>query len=119
MIVMNIHLKIFATKLRSAAFAVVTLSVLLVGSIGSASAMGVNGLIGVFPGFPQIDGTGVLDQGVSYIPTGGGQGLLSATSTPNFYFPDAGSIEFIQNGELELEAFIDSSGTTLAVAIAS
>ena len=119
MFVMNIHFKLFGMKLRSLAFTAVTLSVLLVGSIGSASAMGINGLIGVIPGFPQIDGSSTAGQGANFIPIGGGEGLLTVTSTPNLYFPDAGSLvpilpDPVKGRLLELTAIIDSTGASSA-----
>ena len=114
MFVMNINRRIIRSRLRSLALAVVTLSLLIVGSFGSASAMGVSGLLGVVPGFPQIDGSGTDGQGASYAPTGGGAGLLTLTSTPNIYLSDPGSFAFINDGILTMSAFIDSAGNSPA-----
>lgn len=81
---------------------------------GSASAMGINGLLGVQPGFPQIDGTSGPNGGASFTPTGGGFGNLVINSTPNLYFPDSGTLQFISGGSLTINGIIGESTISAA-----
>lgn len=109
-------LKSFSVRLHSFKSAVVVAAVISIVSFGSASAMGINGLIGVQPGFPQIDVNGGPGQGVSFTPfldinlDPTGQGLLRVSSTPGLYFPDASSLDLIQNGLFDLSAVIGPTG---------
>ena len=81
---------------------------------GSVSAMGINGLLGVQPGFPQIDGTSGPNGGAFFTPFGGGVGTLNITSTPNLYFPDSNTLQFINGGSLTISAVIDEMDISTA-----
>ena len=109
-----------AAKFRSATLTVVALGLL---SAGSASAMGINGLLGVQPGFPQIDGTSGPGQGATGTPIGGGFSLINIVSTPTLYFPDADTLSFVNDGlfsisgifgpdAVDVGAFSITGGTT-------
>ena len=98
-------------KIKSACLVTVTLCLF---AAGSASAMGINGLLGVQPGFPQIDGTSGPNGGASFNPVGGGFGNLIVNSTPNLYFPDSNSLQFINGGSFSINAVIGESSISAA-----
>ena len=82
-------------------------------STGTALAAVQDGLVGVAPGFPQIDAPGAVGVGqqCSYDSI---TETLTIESTAQLYLPDANSFEFINNGLLTLTAMIDDTGNLTA-----
>ena len=100
---MNIILKISGTMLKLAAIVTAVFMV----SVGPALSGGTSGLLGVQPGFPQLDSTGGPGQGCSY---DSGTMTLTVTSTPGLYFSDANSLDFVTAGVLTVTTVLDLAG---------
>jgi hypothetical protein len=80
--------------------------VLAAGAVAPANA-GPTGLLGLMPGFPQLDVNSAGGQGCSY---DSGTQTLTITATASFYFPTASSLDFVTGGLVTLTAGIDNSG---------
>ncbi len=93
--------------ITSAKLHLITLAALLLFSTGTAWSMSTDGLIGVSPGFPQIDATSGPGQGVIYDSA---SRTLTVTSTPTLYFPDSSTLNFINGGLLTLIANFNPAG---------
>ena len=72
-----------------------------------ALAQGTGGLLGIQPGFPQLDTTGAVGQTCAYDST---TGVLTIESTPNLYFPDGNTLNFVNGGLVTITATVDALG---------
>lgn len=103
---MEINLRSLLTRLRTAARVSIAMAVLLAGFNGTAWAQGTTGLLGVSPGFPQVDGAG-SGQTCSY---DSGSMTLTLMALTNSYLPDPNNFENISNGMITITAELDASG---------
>ena len=106
---MNIISKVIGTVAKTAAATTAVLMFL----VGPAYGGGINGLLGVIPGVPQVDSTGVVGQGCTFVTNGNG-GTLTVTSTPGLYISLLG-LEFINpGGLLTINAELDAAGNVIS-----
>jgi hypothetical protein len=103
---MNISLKSRQGQPRTiTGFAAVLANIFMI-IAGPVSAQGTDGLLGVFPGFPQVDAQGAGQQ----CSFDSGSLTLTIMSTPSIYFSDANTLELINAGMLTLTATTDIDG---------
>jgi hypothetical protein len=100
-------MNMFTHSFSSAKLQLITLVALFLCSTGTAWSMSTDGLIGVSPGFPQIDATSGPGQGVIYDSA---SRTLTVTSTPTLYFPDSSTLNFITGGLLTIIANFNLDG---------
>jgi hypothetical protein len=103
---MNISLKSRQGQRRTiTGFAAVFVNIFMI-IAGPVSAQGTDGLLGVIPGFPQVDAQGAGQQ----CSFDSGSMTLTIMSTPNIYLSDANTLELINAGMLTLTATTDIDG---------
>jgi len=100
-------MNIFTNSFSGMKLHLITLAALFLCSTGTAWSMSTDGLIGVNPGFPQIDATSGPGQGVTYDSA---SRTLTVISTPTLYFPDANTLNFVDGGLLTLIANFNPAG---------
>jgi MYXO-CTERM domain-containing protein len=112
---MNINPGLTRTKIRSVTAASITIIAILICSISTVAAQGISGLLGDLPGHPQVESTGgAAGQGCSF---DSGTMTLTITSTPQLYFPDADTLNFVNAGLLTLTAMVDTNGNVISGSI--
>jgi len=84
-------------------------------SISTTNALGTDGLLGDLPGYPQVESTGgAAGLGCSFDSS---SMTLTITSTPQLYFPDADTLNFVDAGLLTLTAMVDLDGNVISGSI--